>query len=178
MKYLIEVLLRIIAKNQLADGAFCNKKEGNLQQKIESTAVSVLAFTLGKEDVKIYMNQINKALRYVIKTTKENENLLDERLIYIVVLALKSSIEKRLVRQPSRTMIEDYIEILKDKIKENKYMHIEDILTMGKNSELKNATSSMISLNKEEKINEESLITSKGTQKILDIAKLAIQKTL
>lgn len=173
-----ENLLRIIAKNQLADGAFCNKKEGNLQQKIESTAVSILAFTLGKEDVKIYMNQINKALRYVIKATKENEKLLNERLTYIVVLALKSSIEKRLVRQSSRSKIEDYIEILKDKIKENKYMHIEDILTMGKNSELKNATSSIISLNKEENVSEESLITSKDTQNILDIAKRAIQKTL
>ncbi len=173
-----ENLLRIIAKNQLADGAFCNKKEEDLQNKIESTVVSILAFTLGKEDVKIYMNQINKALRYVIKATKENEKLLDEKLAYIVVLALKSSIEKRLVRQPSRSIIEDYIEILKDRIKENKYMHIEDILTTGKNSELKNATSSMISLNKEEKMNEESLISSKDTQNILKIAKLAIQKTL
>lgn len=124
------------------------------------------------------MNQINKALRYVIKATKENEKLLDEKLAYIVVLALKSSIEKRLVRQPSRSIIEDYIEILKDRIKENKYVHIEDILTRGKNSELKNATSSMISLNKEEKMNEESLISSKDTQNILKIAKLAIQKTL
>lgn len=173
-----ENLLRIIAKNQLADGAFCNKKEEELQNKIESTVVSILAFTLGKEDVKIYMNQINKALRYVIKATKENEKLLDEKLTYIVVLALKSSIEKRLVRQPSRSIIEDYIEILKDRIKENKYVHIEDILTTGKNSELKNATSSMISLNKEEKMNEESLISSKDTQNILKIAKLAIQKTL
>lgn len=173
-----ENLLRIIAKNQLADGAFCNKKEEELQNKIESTVVSILAFTLGKEDVKIYMNQINKALRYVIKATKENEKLLDEKLAYIVVLALKSSIEKRLVRQPSRSIIEDYIEILKDRIKENKYVHIEDILTRGKNSELKNATSSMISLNKEEKMNEESLISSKDTQNILKIAKLAIQKTL
>lgn len=173
-----ENLLRIIAKNQLADGAFCNKKEEELQNKIESTVVSILAFTLGKEDVKIYMNQINKALRYVIKATKENEKLLDEKLAYIVVLALKSSIEKRLVRQPSRSIIEDYIEILKDRIKENKYVHIEDILTTGKNSELKNATSSMISLNKEEKMNEESLISSKDTQNILKIAKLAIQKTL
>ncbi|WP_032121397.1 VIT domain-containing protein [Clostridium amazonitimonense] len=173
-----ENLLRIIAKNQLADGAFCNKKEENHTKRLESTLISILAFTLGKEDVKIYMNQINKSLRYVLKSIEDNEGILNEKITHLVILALRSSIEKKLVRQPSRSIIEDHIDKLKNIIKENKYMDIQYISNSDRNIDLRDSTAFMLSLNEEKNIKEEFLINFKEGQNILDIAKLAIQKTL
>lgn len=178
MKYDRENLLRILAKNQFAEGAFANQGENNIYKKLESTVVSILAFTLGKEDINIYINQISKALRYINKNVSDNIDAFDERLTIMTMLALKSSMDRNVLRQPIKSNTETSIEKLNQRAEENKFMEIDYIECCQKHNNIKNSAAFMLGLNKEEGMKEDMIFIKKEKEAILDIAKLAIYKTL
>ena len=93
-----ENMLRILAKNQFADGAIANVNESNMEKKIESTAIAMLAFTLGKDDINIYANQLQKSIKLIFKFIVNNVGNIKLDLVLLTALALKSSIVKGLER--------------------------------------------------------------------------------
>jgi Ca-activated chloride channel family protein len=93
-RYPREVILRVLAKNQFADGSFVDANKDRLYNKVETTAMALLAFTLGKDDISIYVNQLNKSIKFLLKSLEENVSWFDERLIILTALALKSSLDK------------------------------------------------------------------------------------
>lgn len=178
IKYDRENLLRILAKNQFADGAFCNYDEASLYRKLEGTATTLLAFTLGKEDVNIYLKQINKALKFVIKNLNENEKMFDEKLTIITLLALKSCILKGTLKAANVGEVENAIIGIKNLIDRNRYMEIDFVDSPNKSESIRNSAAFMLGLNKEHSLSAEQILRQEESKSIYDIAKLAITKTL
>ncbi|MBA1336296.1 MAG: hypothetical protein HPY66_2731 [Firmicutes bacterium] len=60
-------ILRVIARNQQANGAFSNNDESDMFDKIETTALVIIALTAGRENLSLYKKQVEKAVRYLIE---------------------------------------------------------------------------------------------------------------
>lgn len=60
-------ILRAIARNQQANGAFSNSNESDMFEKIETTALVIIALTAGRENLPLYKKQVEKAVRYLIE---------------------------------------------------------------------------------------------------------------
>lgn len=177
MKFDRENLLRILAKNQSAEGAFVDYGEQSLQKKIEGTTIGILAFTLGKEDITIYSNQMNKAVKFLIKHLDESEDIFNEKLILLTFLALKSCITKEFIKQLNRNALENYLEKLQKIMDDNKYTDIE-CAEYCKSYNLKDSVVFMLGLSYDNILNVEKVLKNKGNEAITDIAKFAIYKTL
>jgi Ca-activated chloride channel homolog len=97
-KYSRQNILRVLAKNQFADGSFVDSNKDRLYNKAETTAMALLAFTMGKEDLTIYINQLSKSIRFLLRAFEENEVWFDEKLCTITALALKSCGDKGILK--------------------------------------------------------------------------------
>ncbi|MBX4270150.1 VIT and vWA domain-containing protein [Clostridium estertheticum] len=72
-------LLRLLASNQFASGAFGINAKDTLGNNIKYTIKTILAFMIGSGDIKIYKNQLNKSLEFLNKTLQNIDiNLNDE----------------------------------------------------------------------------------------------------
>ncbi|NNU75925.1 VIT and vWA domain-containing protein [Clostridium estertheticum] len=72
-------LLRLLASNQFASGAFGINAKDTLENNIKYTIKTILAFMIGSGDIKIYKNQLNKSLEFLNKTLQNIDiNLNDE----------------------------------------------------------------------------------------------------
>lgn len=111
-------ILRNIAKNQFADGSFANPGESDMSQIVKTTLLTILAFSLGKEDLKIYSNQLNKAAGFVINTFNEKNEAFDEKLYPLIVLSFKAFMVKGIVKGIVKGKIAQQIIEIIDKIKE------------------------------------------------------------
>ncbi|MEG0773368.1 VIT and VWA domain-containing protein [Clostridium sp.] len=96
-----EELLRILATQQLANGAFANSYEEEKYTKFISTIKGILAFTLGKEDINIYKNLLGKALGYIMENAQEEINN-DDAIIPFLYLTLKTALNKGIIKSENR----------------------------------------------------------------------------
>ncbi|MBW9152041.1 VIT and VWA domain-containing protein [Clostridium estertheticum] len=93
-------LLRLLASNQFASGAFGINAKDTLANNIKYTIKTILAFMIGSGDIKIYKNQLNKSLEFLNKTLQNIDiNLNDELNLkkqdYLsLLLVFKLSIKK------------------------------------------------------------------------------------
>ena len=93
-------LLRLLASNQFASGAFGINAKDTLENNIKYTIKTILAFMIGSGDIKIYKNQLNKSLEFLNKTLQNIDvNLNDELNLkkqdYLsLLLVFKLSIKK------------------------------------------------------------------------------------
>ncbi|MBX4258809.1 VIT and VWA domain-containing protein [Clostridium estertheticum] len=93
-------LLRLLASNQFASGAFGVNAKDTLENNIKYTIKTILAFMIGNRDIKIYKNQLNKSLEFLNKTLQKIDiNLSDELNLkkqdYLsLLLVFKLSIKK------------------------------------------------------------------------------------
>lgn len=95
-KYRRDNILRTLARNQFADGAFANYHDKDEDIVLETTSAAVLAFTLGKEDLSLYSNQILKSVKFIVKTLEEKT--VSERTKELAILALKSAADRNLAK--------------------------------------------------------------------------------
>lgn len=93
-----EKLLRIIAKNQLADGAFVDYEDSSVEDKLETTAMVLLAFNIGSEDIYIYLNQLNKSMEFIYNSCMNPNSNIEDRVAKMTILALKCAIEKKIFK--------------------------------------------------------------------------------
>ncbi|PKK39573.1 hypothetical protein ABB02_01133 [Clostridiaceae bacterium JG1575] len=112
-----ENLLRILAKNQQADGSFKDMGEDEPQAILETTLKGLLAFTAGNEPATIYLTSINKAFTFVMKTIGEDERLLTERNLMLLSIAYELAHAKRLIKE--RTIVS--LDGLFDRIEEGEF---------------------------------------------------------
>ncbi|PTX64583.1 von Willebrand factor type A domain-containing protein [Melghirimyces profundicolus] len=57
-------LLRVLARNQLADGAFHDRGETDASRQLGITAVALLAFLSPNAEIRLYQRQLQKAIRW------------------------------------------------------------------------------------------------------------------
>jgi Ca-activated chloride channel family protein len=113
-----EELLRVLAAQQLASGAFANSYEEEDYLKFISTLKGVLAFTLSNEDVTIYRNLLSKAINYVMDNIDEVKNY-EDIIITFAYLALKTSLNKGIIKSEYKETIINKCNELEEIIKEN-----------------------------------------------------------
>ena len=160
LKYSRENILRILAKNQSADGSFNNFGNTDLESKLETTAVALLAFTVGREDITSYINQLTKSIKFIFKSIDEGDKSLDKKLSALTVIALESLIGKGIAKGNLKQQIEG-------KVKNMSY----DNLAASKNMVIY-----MLNLPHDIKYIEGNIKEEKNS--IYELAKLAILKNL
>lgn len=119
-------LLRILASHQFASGAFANSLHEDQIDKVISTIKGILAFTLGKEDISIYKNLLNKSLNFIVSNFEESKNDYDDNTICFLYLALKSSLNRGIIKSEKKEEFERKIKSLEEIIK-LRNIDIEDI---------------------------------------------------
>jgi|GEM_PF-5934759 len=108
-------LLRMLARKQMADGAFSDGEAHDLRQKLETTALSLLAFLLGKEDIGIYLNQLRKAHRFILEVLEAGkicfdvESEADTELCLLLCLVLKRSLLRGIVKRKERDAVKGLV---------------------------------------------------------------------
>jgi len=92
--YQRNALLKVLASNQFASGAFGINVEHSIESNIKYTTKAMLAFLLGNEDIKIHTNQLNKSLEFLNRALKENDLDLNKEDYLNLLLVFKLSLKK------------------------------------------------------------------------------------
>lgn len=154
-----ENMLIILAKNQFADGAIANVTENNMEKKIETTAIAILAFSLGKDDINIYANQLQKSIKLMLKYIGDNVGNMKLDLVLLTASALKASIIKGIAKGSLKQQIEACRPI--------------DISNVGN---LREIVKNILSFTEDMGINEELMQNEKNS--IYNLALTALSKVL
>lgn len=176
IRYPRQMLLRIIAKNQFADGAFVDYEDSNVEDKIETTAMALLAFTIGEEDIDIYFNQLNKSIEFLnYKCTDANVNLND-KIAKMAILALNISIDKNIlkaknVEKASKTIA--YLYKILNEREESK-----ELLDSITEYSLKKNVISLFNISEDGNSINEKIVIDDERNSIFNMAKLAVLKGL
>lgn len=176
-KYPRPSILRIIAKNQFADGSFVDVNKDRVYNKIETTAMTLIAFTIGKDDITIYTNQLIKSLRFLLKAAQENENWFDVKLINLTAIAFKCASGKGLLKGQLLEQCESEINRLRNKIQTPVNQGIIDLLNSTSRFGLKTIAPVIFNLSSDGKTIKEKIVITEEKDSIHNLAKLAILKS-
>lgn len=171
-------ILKIIAKNQLVDGSFCDANELNLEKKIETTLTVILAFTVGKDDIKIYINQLSKSIRFIKKCLDENREVFDDKLYVLSVIAFNSVINKSVFKDKLQGDISEKIAKIQYALKENNLQKSLSLINQIEKNSFKTVLCSIIEVGELEKVLEESIKNMDEKDAVSKLAKLSILKSI
>lgn len=175
-KYSRERLLRIIAKNQFADGAFVDYEDSNIEDKIETTSMVILAFIIGRENIDIYTNQLNKAVSFICESYMQVEYNIRCDILKLSIIALNKIKKKKLLKYKYISQVDYTIEKLCEKLhteEETRYI----LKNLMSNSFSRNVAS-LFKLSEDKKSIEESITIVEERNSIFDMSKLAVLKGL
>lgn len=175
-KYPRNNILRVLAKNQFADGSFIDANKDRLYNKVEVTSMALLAFTMGKEDLGIYVNQLGKSVRFLIKSFEENEAWFDERLCIVAALALKSCGDKGFLKEQWEGQCMKVLGELKLKLRDYNSERIVEVINSSNRLSLKLIAPIIFTMSKDGRTIEEKIIIREEKNSIYDIAKLGVLK--
>ncbi|KZL91182.1 VIT and vWA domain-containing protein [Clostridium magnum] len=171
-----EKLLRIIAKNQLADGAFVDYEDYSIEDKIETTAMVLLAFSIGNDDIDIYFNQLNKSMEFIYTNCIEPNSKLESRIAKMTILALNGAIEKRILKvknlEKAHKTVSNLYKILTER------EDTEEILNNLTDYSFKKSVISLFKVSEDGKSITEKIVISVENNSIFSMAKLAVLKGL
>lgn len=156
-KYPREKILIILAKHQFADGSFSNYNNMEVRNRLEATAMCILAFTVGEEDIGIYINQINKSIEFILKNIEYYK--MDEKLYFLIETSFKAAYDKGVIK---RKIVESVIELIKN----------------DEQVELKRRLISLFQISNDGRSINENIFLGTEKNSIFDLAKLAILETL
>lgn len=176
-KYPRYSILRVLARNQFADGSFADENKLDLYSKLETTALVLVSFTIGKDDIGIFANQLIKSLRFILKNYEENENLYDNRLSIVTTLALKSSIFKGLLTGQLREQGETLIVKLGSKLSLFNDERIKKLASTTNRVILKDVAPLIFNYSLTNNTIQEKLIIGEEKNSISALAKLGILKS-
>ena len=108
-------VLRVLASNQFASGAFGINVDHSLESNINYTVKAMLAFIMGSEDVKMYTNQLNKSLEFLTQSLRKTDLDLNKEEYQNLLLALKLSIKKDVALSFYKENIEKKIHEIEEK---------------------------------------------------------------
>jgi Ca-activated chloride channel family protein len=175
-KYPRQNILRVLAKNQFADGSFVDVNKERLYNKIETTAMAMLAFTMGKEDIVIYVNQLSKSVKFLIKAYEESEIWFDGGLCSITALAFKSAIDKGILKGQLQEQCGNMLEQLKFKLQGYGSENAINVLNNPARITLKSIAPIVFNMSPNGKTIAERIIITEEKASIYDLAKLGVLK--
>lgn len=175
-KYTREKLIRIIAKNQFADGAFVDYEDSNLEDKIETTSMVMLAFIIGRENIDIYTNQLNKAAIFISDSYDQVDFNVRDNILKMSILALNNIKKKKILKDKYVLKVDHTIEKLCDSLypKEDTKHILKDLM----DNPFKRNVASLFKLSEDGKYIEEEITIVEETNSIFNMAKLAVLKAL
>lgn len=171
-----EKLLRIIAKNQLADGAFVDYEDSSNEDKIETTAMVLLAFGVGEEDVDIYINQLNKSIEFIYSKCINGNTSLENRIAKMTILALGRSIEKKFLKDRNMEKAQQTVDYLYKVLNERETAR--NLLSNLVDYSFKRNVISLFNVSEDGKSISEEIVITKENSSIYSMAKLAVLKGL
>ena len=121
-------LLRLLASNQFASGAFGINVEDSLENNIKYTIKAILAFLIGSEDTKMYTIQLNKSLEFLNQTLRNSDLTLNKNEYLSLFLVLKLSIKKDI----ALSFHKDNIDKKMHEIEEKFQLHNVDVIEIQK----------------------------------------------
>ncbi len=177
-KYPRQNILRVLAKNQFADGSFVDANKDRLYNKVETTAMSLLAFTMGKEDLGIYVNQLGKSVKFLLKALEENELWFDEKLCTVTALALKSYTGKGILKGQLQEYCGNALNQLKFKLQGFGSERIINILNSSSKVSLKVIAPIIFTISSDGTLVQEKITITEEKNSIHDLAKLGVLKAI
>lgn len=177
-KFIRENLLRVIAKNQRADGSFYNEQMEDGMTIIDTTLEAMLAFTIGNDDIAIYNNGINKALRYVIEHLRTHREEIDERLSLLYLLTFQLLELKDIVKKSNRDIFYLAYEEVRSFVGDNEYISISYLEEDQDFRDLKKSVQFMLGLDSEVRLTAEEIEKLDDEDNISKIIDYAIWKAL
>lgn len=171
-----EELLRLIAKNQLADGAFVDYEDSNIEDKVETTAMALLAFGIGEEDIDIYFNQLNKSVEFIYNNCINGSAILQNRIGKMAILALERAIEKNFLKDRNVEKAQQTANYLYKILKERE--SAKDILNNLLEYSFKKNVISLFNISEDGKSINEEIVIRKENNSIYSMSKLAVLKGL
>ena len=169
-------LLRIIAKNQLADGAFVDYEDSSTEDKVETTAMTLLAFNTGNDDIYIYLNQLNKSMEFIYNSYMNSNFNLEDRVAKMTILSLKRAIEKKIFKEKNIEKAEQTINHLYKLL--NARESAKDTLSELAEHSLKKNIISLFKLSEDGRSITEKIVINTENNSIFSMAKLAVLKGL
>jgi Ca-activated chloride channel homolog len=135
-EYTRKEILRILAENQFADGAFIDPEDTDYEDRVETTAMIILGFTLGSEDITLYVNQMRKAAEFILRSTEDDAEF-DDRIYALVALSLNSAVKKGILKARNSERSLKAVRKLVEILSEHNSNIAKDIDNFGKNGNLK-----------------------------------------
>lgn len=135
-EYTRKDILRILAENQFADGAFIDPEDTDYEDRVGTTAMIILGFTLGSEDITIYVNQVRKAVEFILKSIEGNGEF-DHSINALAALSLKSSMDKGILKARNMERSSKAVEKLINILKSHDSIKAEDIEEFQREGKLK-----------------------------------------
>ncbi|MFT5871669.1 MAG: Ca-activated chloride channel family protein [Clostridium sp.] len=108
-------LLRVLASNQFASGAFGINAEDSIDTNIKYTLKAILAFIIGTEDIKMYTNQLNKSLEFLNKALGKDDLEINKEEYLNLLLLFKLSIKRNIALSFHKENIEKKINEIEEK---------------------------------------------------------------
>jgi Ca-activated chloride channel family protein len=176
LNYPRQNILRVLAKNQFADGSFVDVNKDRLYNKVETTAMALLAFTMGKEDIVIYVNQLGKSVRFLLRSFEENEIYFEEKLCAITALALKSCVDKGILKGQLQDQFVNVLDQLKVKLQSFGNDKTISILNSNARVSLKAISPIVFTMSSDGTAVHEKIVVTEEKNSIHDLSKLGILK--
>lgn len=102
-------ILRILARNQQAGGAFSPDSGDDLLTKLETTALVLTAFTAGNENIRMYREQLQKSARYLAERITNGGITLElsrnSEALLKTILALKLCLANNILNDTTREWV-------------------------------------------------------------------------
>ncbi len=171
-KYTREKLLRIIAKNQFAEGAFVDYEDSNTEDKVETTAMVLLAFILGDENIDIYFNQLNKSLEFICNKCVSPDFKMENETAKMIILALDKAKEKQVFKEKNIEKSSNTLIYLYDLL--NKRESANDILNNLVEYPFKRNVASLFTVSDDGSSISEKIVINEERNSIFNMAKLAV----
>ncbi|HCW73981.1 MAG TPA: hypothetical protein DHM90_09535 [Clostridiaceae bacterium] len=178
IKYDRDNLLRVLAKNQQADGSFLDLGEETTERILETTLRSLLAFLVGSETTAIYLNNVSKSLRYVMNVLREDEKLITERNYMLLRVAYDLAEKKNLIKGRTRDINTELISKISDLKYRESLEEVGDLVTKASPVQKKFITAGTLDISKSYVENAHEIFEMDIRSNITNIANIAIAKAL
>jgi Ca-activated chloride channel family protein len=110
-------ILRALAANQQANGAFSKKVQDGLLTKVDTTALALIAFTAGNENIAMYTRLLEKSIRYLIERTVSGKVTPGQdgnsQTLLRTVLALKFCLARNIFNKTTEEWICQWLDDIK-----------------------------------------------------------------
>lgn len=178
IRYDRDNLLRVLAKNQQADGSFLDIGDEEPTSILETTLRSLLAFTVGSETTSFYLNNVTKAFRFAIETLQKDTSLITERNYMLLNIAFSLADDKHLIKDKTRNSLSELVTLVSDSKYKKTLEEVSELVRDASPNQMKFITAATLNISKSYVENAEEIFERDVRSNISNIASIAIAKAL